>query len=235
MDAISGGIVSSGWDDTIRHGDGVTATGAAGLGGQPKCSGSSGDLVVVATGTDLVCFEGDGVKGTTPIEFCATAIAVSKGSDMVVVADDKNKIHVFSASGGALTKVSEVLGHTGIVYSLAFSPNGESLAAGDVKEVRVWNVADWSAEIKGKWQFHTSRITGVAWSADGKYIASCSGDEQVFIWWPEKKLRRLNYKFAHKGGCAGIDWIGEGKLVTSGNDGSVCEWDVSADMAEKFK
>jgi WD40 repeat protein len=160
---------------------------------------------------------------------------VNATSDVVCVGADNNKIYVYSASGGALTQTGCVEGTNGPVHSLAFSPNGESLAAGDVKEVRVWNVADWSPLIKGKWQFHTSRITGVGWSPNGEFIASAGTDENIFIWCVAKKMKRLNYKFAHKGGCVGVDWIADGKLLSSGNDGTVAEWDVAAEMAEKFK
>ena len=120
-------------------------------------------------------------------------------------------------------------------HSLAFSPSGTNLAAGDVKEVRVWSAADWTPLVKGKWQFHTSRVTGVAWNSTGEYVASAGTDENVFVWSLAKKTRRLQYKFAHKGGCTGIDWVGEGKILTAGGDGCVCEWNVEEEMREKFK
>jgi WD40 repeat protein len=78
--------------------------------------------------------------------------------------------------------VTTLKGHIGWVGSVAFSPDGKRIATGgggyDQKtrkhwgEVRVWDVET------GKEQFtlkgHTSRVCGVAFSPDGKQIASGS-------------------------------------------------------------
>jgi len=50
---------------------------------------------------------------------------------------------------------------TANVTALAFSPDGDLLATGDAKEVRVYNTKDWTVCIKGRWQFHTSKITAL--------------------------------------------------------------------------
>ncbi|GMI02115.1 hypothetical protein TrLO_g10054 [Triparma laevis f. longispina] len=237
INVADGNVITSGWDDTIRVGSAATGSsdGAIGLGGQPKCSGSSGSVVVIATKDSLKVVSGGSIAGELEISYTAQAIAVNVAGDIVVVGDSANKIHIYSLSGGDLAESNVVDGHTGAIHSLAFNSEGDKLAAGDVKEVRVWNTADWSPLIKGKWQFHTSQIKGLDWSSNGEYLASIGTDENLFIWCLAKKMRRLNYKFAHKGGAVGCAWIDEGKIVSAGSDGSIVEWDVAADMAEKFK
>ncbi|GMH67137.1 hypothetical protein TrST_g14097 [Triparma strigata] len=236
IDFADGNVVTSGWDDTIRVGSaaGGSSDGAIGLGGQPKCSGSGGGIVVIATKDALKVVSAGSVAGELEINYTAQAIAVNGTGDVVAVGDSANKIHIYALSGGSLTESNVVTGHTGAIYSLSFNSEGDKLAAGDVKEVRVWNTADWSPLIKGRWQFHTSRITGVDWSANGEFIASIGTDENLFVWCLAKKMKRLNYKFAHKGGAVGCAWFGEGKIVSAGSDGSIVEWDVAADMAAKF-
>jgi len=229
-------VVSAGWDDVARFTEtgNMNTDGVAGIGGQPKASGSDSGRVVIATKDTLQVIEGGKIKFSIPVSYSASSIAV-KG-DVVAVGSDKNKIHIYSlSSSGSLSETNVIEGHTGVVNSLAFNGDGSKLAAGDVKEVRVWNANEWTPEIKGRWQFHTSRITGVSWSPCGGYIASVGTDENMFVWSLEKKMRRLNYKFCHKGGCTGVEWTGEGRIVTCGEDGCVAEWDVGAEMAEKFK
>ncbi|GMI03323.1 hypothetical protein TrRE_jg11615 [Triparma retinervis] len=231
----SGHVVSCGWDDVARvvgKGD-MREEGCVALGGQPKAAGADGGGVVVATKDKLVCLGGGRIEGTTEIGYMATAIAV-KG-EMVVVGDDKNNIHVYNKEGGELKETNVVTGHTGVINSLSFNSSGTSLAAGDVKEVRIWNTSDWSPLVKGKWQFHTSRITSLSWSPCGSYVASVGTDENLFVWCVGKKMRRLNFKFANKGGCNGVEWTGEGTIVTAGEDGCLAEWNVGEEVKEKFK
>ena len=117
VDALScGTVVSAGWDDTVRSGEGTASATAAALGGQPKCSGSGGDLCVIATKDELACFSAGAVTGTTSIAYTATAIAVNPAADCVVVGAENNKIYVYSVNGGALTQTGEVVGHAGAVH-----------------------------------------------------------------------------------------------------------------------
>ena len=236
LEVTDGGVVSAGWDDVARITEVVTmqTTGCVSLGGQPKASGSYGNTVIVATKDSLQCIEGGEVKFTKEVHYETRAIAVH--GDVVVTGDDKNNIHVYQLEEGGMVEKKVVTGHNGQVHSLAFNKEGTMLAAGDVKEVRIWDAAnEFEQVVKGKWQFHTSRITGLAWSDCGSYVASVGTDENLFIWCLAKKMRRLNYKFAHKGGCNGVVWTEEGKVVTTGEDGCLAEWYVGEEVREKFK
>jgi len=209
----------------------MNTDGVVSLGGQPKASGSDSTTVVIATKDTLHVVEGGEIVKTKGVEYSTQTVAVKGGK--VAVADDKNSIHIYELSSMSETNV--VTGHTGIVNSLEFNSDGSKLAAGDVKEVRIWNTSDWTPEIKGRWQFHTSRITSLSWSPNGEYVASVGTDENLFIWCLAKKMKRLNYKFANKGGCNGVEWTDEGKVVTCGEDGCIAEWDIANDLNEKFK
>ncbi|MEW5867713.1 MAG: tetratricopeptide repeat protein [Chloroflexota bacterium] len=67
----------------------------------------------------------------------------------------------------------------GSLSSLEFSPSGTILAAaGDV--IMLWNVAD--GQVLATLDSHSSKVTGLAWSPDGKYLASTSADGTLRLW-----------------------------------------------------
>ena len=56
----------------------------------------------------------------------------------------------------------------------------------DVKEKRT--------VVSSKWTFHTGRITSLAFSPNGKRIASAGMDESIYVWEVEKILKNTPIK-----------------------------------------
>src|SRR5262249_10462231 len=74
-----------------------------------------------------------------------------------------------------------ITGHAGPVTSLAFSPDGETLAAGSANgTVHLWDVPTHRqiTALTG----HTGAVTLVAFSPDGKALASGRADQPVRLW-----------------------------------------------------
>src|SRR5438045_327195 len=72
-------------------------------------------------------------------------------------------------------------GHDGWVTSVAWSPDGKTLASGGYdKSVRFWDIAA-GKEVK-QLEGHTSFVLSVAWSPDGKSVASGSADQTIKLW-----------------------------------------------------
>jgi WD domain, G-beta repeat len=78
--------------------------------------------------------------------------------------------------------IAVLTGHTGVVLSVAFSPDGKTLAIGDVDgTVRLWDVAT-HQQIGNPLTDSTGGVASMAFSPDGKTLASGNDDGTVRLW-----------------------------------------------------
>ncbi len=74
---------------------------------------------------------------------------------------------------------------------------------------------------------HSSAVTALAWSPDGKRLASGSWDCSVHMWETATGSRILRYQ-GHTAGVTTVAWSPDGKRLASGsNDGVVHVWDAA--------
>jgi WD40 repeat protein/transcriptional regulator with XRE-family HTH domain len=116
------------------------------------------------------------------------------------------------------------------VLSVAFSPNGEQLATGDVDgSIRIWRVAEGQrsvAQLIASFQGHTNWVWSVCFSADGQTLMSGSDDRTVRLWDVETGVC-LNILHGHTSGIRAVSvCVASGILASGSIDSSIRLWDV---------
>ncbi|NJO61887.1 MAG: hypothetical protein HC836_27690 [Richelia sp. RM2_1_2] len=71
--------------------------------------------------------------------------------------------------------------HEDLVYSVAFSPDGKTLASGSLDNtIKLWDIG--SSKLLTTLSAHQDSVYSVAFSPDGKTLASGSGDNTIKLW-----------------------------------------------------
>jgi len=117
-------------------------------------------------------------------------------------------------------------GHTGLVQSVAFSPDGKTLAsASEDGTLRLWDV-ETLEPIGQPLLEHTKNVFSVAFSPDGKMLASGSGDTTIILWDAETRQPIGQPLSGHTKDIFSVAFSPDGKTLASGSDGSIILWDL---------
>jgi RNA polymerase sigma factor (sigma-70 family) len=164
-------------------------------------------------------------------------VAFSPDDKLVAGCDpSKGTVYLWNAATGALEQTL----HTGAAqpWSAAFSPDSKTLVVGGQKADHSGQVTLWNTET-GKLN-HTLEqviyVNTVAFSPDGKMIASSTGGELIQVWGAEKGEQIVVLK-GHPHGQRSVAFSPDSKRVAAGgHDGKVRIWDVrSGELLETLE
>lgn len=157
------------------------------------------------------------------------SVAFSPNGETLISGDQDKKLLIWDLKSGDIVNTIEF---SWVVRTVAFSRNGRFFAAGDWfggNSLRIWD-ADTQNLLHN---LPAGRVDDIAFSPDGKYLASGSLDDgKVLIWDPDtgQLLNTINTDMKH---VLGVVFADKGQTLICGGTGGIQIWDVNSETRKK--
>jgi WD40 repeat protein len=163
-------------------------------------------------------------------------LAWSPDGTRIASASADKTVQVWDAATGR--NIFTYRGHTDYVFAVAWSPDGKRIATGgNDKVVQVWELTKdtkgnfitsflFSKQGSFAYRGHNGRINAIAWSPDGRRIASVGSDKSLQIW--DASSGKLAFIYRHRSSAFNVvAWSFDNRRIATGNnDKTVQVWDT---------
>lgn len=196
----------------------------------------------VATGKVKASLKGH-TNGVSCVAFSSDGKTLVSGGSGVSESHERGEVRLWDLSTGK--EKAALIGHTGPIFSVAFSPDGKLVASGSGEfasngqagdgDVKLWDAVTGreKAFLKGKSKKGLSVVMSVAFSPDGKTLASAHVYGDVVLWDVQsgKRMATLQ-KFNQKGtdedinGTYCVAFSPDGNTLAAATVQGIKLWDV---------
>ena len=117
-------------------------------------------------------------------------------------------------------------GHTDTVYSVAFSPDGQTLASGSADNtIILWDAT--TGQYKQTLTGHKRAVYSIAFSPDGQILASGSWDKTIILW-DTTTWKYIHILTGHEKVVYSVAFSPDGQVLASGSaDKAIILWDTT--------
>ena len=165
-------------------------------------------------------------RHSTPIE----AASWASDNSTVATSSQGGAVRVWNASTGQEVH-NFFLDAQLPMRALAFAPTGSQLAVGgDDGIVRIWNGLTCQVASNGQcmdmpmqMHGHTKIVRALAWSPDGRFLATAGDDGVLAIWYPAQSQTPL-FKVNQDDPVLALAWSPGGKQIATASGNSVTIW-----------
>jgi WD40 repeat protein len=164
------------------------------------------------------------------IAFSPNGEILASGSCSIRTADKCSEGQIMFWDAGTHQSSGQPLkGHTDFVSSVAFSPDGKTLASGSYDNtILLWDI-EIRKPIGQPLTGHTDIVTSVAFSPDGKTLASASYDKTIILWDIESHKPVGQPLTGHADAVTSVVFSPDGKTLASASyDKTIILWDIES-------
>lgn len=192
------------------------------------CARSTDNVALVVTSNEARLIESGNSITTIPLDYNATACALSNRFATIGAAD--GKVYVYDVTGNELKSLAKLSKSSSSVTCMAISPDEKFLGAGEQNgKIMIYEMGgEYTLKIS-QWCWHTARIMSLSWAPCSAFLASSSLDTNIYIWSIAKPTKNLPIKNAHVGGTTGVIFEAEGRLLSCGADGAIRKFALPLD------